>query len=249
MPHNTEYPDQEFPNAWDFPSYVPPGTEGAEGWQDMLGKYENFDYGTIDEPVPMMSMIGKTFGMKNIIQYMKNQFSGKNIGGRVDKYRDLGLGQVNRAFTGAYDKLRGKSAAEGGRGSSAAVAAKVKGVGALAGARADVESKAMGYEDKLRGEAWGRGTGIAGMLESAIRGDEASQRASMQQMLQQMGLKQEGLGAMTGIYGNIAGMEQQNAMNYMQQLWRQYNAEHGGPDSPGWEDYLGQAAGYVIPGF
>lgn len=248
MPDNTQYPEYDPENAWDMPPYIPPGTSGYEGLNEMYGAYEDFDYGTIDEPIPIMSMIGQTFGMKNIIQYMKNQFAGKGVKKRVDQYRDLGLGQVNRAFTGAYDKLRGTSAATGGRGSSYAAAAKAKGIGQLAGARADVEAGAMGYGDKLRGEAWGRGTGIAGMLESAIRGDESSQRATLQQMFQQMGLEQTGMAAQTGIMGNIAGMERQDAMNYMQHMWRQWQAEHGGPDSPGWEEYAGQAAGYFIPG-
>lgn len=234
-PPLTDYDPDE---AWDYPPYIPPGTQGYQGWEDVVSRYEDIDYGTIGEPVPIMSMLGQTFGMKNIIQYMKNQFSGRGVGRRVDKYRELGLGRVNRAATKYYDKMRGKSAAEGGRGSSYAAATMARGVGELAGQRADIETGAMGYEDRLRGQAWERGTGVAKLLETAIRGDEKAQRAMLQQVFEQAELQQSALGAEADIYGDMAGFEQNEA--YRQQIFVQlrWEMEHGG-DKDKIMEYIG----------
>ena len=219
--------------AWDLPPQ-PEVEDFSDYWLDLLEGYEGLEWPDFGDfrPDSFLGMLSQQIPIENIIGFAKNQISGKNVAPRVEKYRELGLGQVNRAFSSYYDVERGREAAQGGRGSSFGARKRAEGRGALGGARAGVESKALEYEDVLRDAGFSKGMNVLGALQGAQRGDESAMLNYGNMLIQSMYPQLAALGGQADIIqmlqsGDMSMAEFQYLMDQAE-----WEMRHGGPDEP-----------------
>jgi len=165
----------------DYPPDYPPGApELAEPDFDYELGYEPLGFEElinrllgIERPSPFMeSFYGATgLGPEQIGSYITRMFAGGPAKKRAGEFEERGLADVNRLAAQMFRRERLRSAATGGRGSSAEAALKARGVGELAGARAGVRGEAAELETMLSQMFHQRGMGALGMWQGAERGD------------------------------------------------------------------------------
>lgn len=232
MAQDPYYGDDQPVEATNIPPWPGYDDPWAQQFQDFIG---GLDIQGISEgirnqaPGGFLEMLTQFIPPGQIAQFAMNQFSGKGIAPKVERYKELGLGQVNRAFTGVYDTERQKMAATGGRGSSFQAALEAKGRGALGTARAGVETGALGYEEELRTAGWEKGMGVVGAVQKALRGDVEASNQYVSMILENiLGVRGQDLDAMMAA-GDM-NFEQFMAMMEHEQ-WMQ-EISRGGRDVP-----------------
>lgn len=267
-PSQWGYREEAEPGYWDFPGFDPSDTYpyGTEyNWPDLsnppvfqpwenpyadeleglLGGPPGMDWLEIArnmEPGAFLDML--PYGEGQIWDYITKKLTGAGAGERAGEYRELGLGQVNRAFTDIYDEERQRVAGTGGRGSSFQAARESEGRAALGGARADVEAGALEYEDALRREMFGQGMGALGAYEGAFRGDEQAQANYQQFLAQSLYPELQALGIDVSILQGLSMQEMQAWMDENGFNIDIYSIVGGQPPSPSLFEQIAQ----FIPG-
>lgn len=223
---------------------------GPEGWQNTVGQVQD----TANNVQPFMSKL--PWGQGQIGQWLTNQMSGKGAADRAAKYRGLGMGQVNRAYTAAGNKLAQTSAEQGGMGSSEAAMMKARGLEGLVGARAGVEGASMEYEDALKNNMFQKGMAGLGAYEGIARGDRADEMNSANMLLNSLQPGMNVWGQNNATQQNLlnyTGQENQNQNAWNNNIWSQmFNKQGGGGVAGFLGSILPAAAGVyansVVPG-
>lgn len=166
-------------------------TQGLQGFQDIINQIL-----ATPEPTPFMEEFYGATGMQpgQIGDYIMKMLSGAPAAEQAAEFEQRGLADVNRIATQMFRRERLRSAATGGRGSSAAAAMRARGGEMLAGRRAGVRGQAATLEQELRGQMFGRGMGTLGAWQGATRGD-------WQQALEYANMLLGTTGPMLGAYG------------------------------------------------
>lgn len=213
------------------------GMGGPEGMQALLDRVRGITAEPFMDQLP--------WGGGQIDQWLTNRFTGERAARRAGELEERGLGYVNRAAEGAYDRFRTATAATGGRGSSGAAREMAEGRSSLAGARAGVVGMAQEYEDALRQQDFMQATTGLGTLEGIHRGDIGQQMQLGQLFLQSLGPEMQTYMADQGMMQGMMGGEM-NLANMMNQFnLGTYGTYMGTPPEPGWEALIPLIGGFL----